>query len=144
MINMTSSNIARAREYLTAVSTGASIDKVFEFYAPEVVIQEYPNRIAPHGRTRRAAEIRAAYEQGRKIMRSQKYEVLRTVGSDDEVAVELEWSGVLAIPVMGLAAGSEMKASVAMFLTFRDGKIVSQRNYDCYPPFDSSQQAAKG
>lgn len=36
---------------------------------------------------------------------------------------------------MGLAAGSEMKAFVAMFLTFRDGKIVSQRNYGRYPPF---------
>jgi ketosteroid isomerase-like protein len=37
--------------------------------------------------------------------------------------VELEWSGILAVAVMGLAAGSEMKAFVAMFLTFRDGKI---------------------
>ncbi len=38
-------------------------------------------------------------------------------------------------PVMNLPAGGEMKAFVAMFLTFRDGKIVSQRNYDCYLPF---------
>jgi len=36
---------------------------------------------------------------------------------------------------MNLPAGSEMKAFVAMFLTFREGKIISQRNYDCYPPF---------
>jgi ketosteroid isomerase-like protein len=57
------------------------------------------------------------------------------VEAGDEVAVELEWSGILAVPVMNLPAGSEMKAFVAMFLTFRDGKIVSQRNYDCYPPF---------
>jgi hypothetical protein len=51
--------------------------------------------------------------------------------SGDEVAVELEWTGVagvLAVPVLGLSAGSEMKAFVAMFLTFRDGRIVSQRN----------------
>jgi len=38
---------------------------------------------------------------------------------------------------MNLPAGSEMKAFVAMFLTFRDGKIISQRNYDCYPPFEA-------
>lgn len=57
------------------------------------------------------------------------------VESGDELAIELEWTGVLAIPVLGLPAGSEMKAFVAMFLTFRDGRIVSQRNYDCYPPF---------
>lgn len=57
------------------------------------------------------------------------------VEAGDEVAVELEWSGILAVPVMNLPAGSEMKSFVAMFLTFRDGKIVSQHNYDCYPPF---------
>jgi len=57
--------------------------------------------------------------------------------SGDEVAVELEWKGVLAVPLGNLPAGYEMKADVAMFLTFRDGKIVSQRNYDCYAPFGS-------
>src|ERR1700739_1366327 len=136
---MTSSNIARARQYLEAVGAGESIEKMFEFYADDVVIQEFPNRIAPQGRTRGTADIRAAYEQGRKIMRSQTYRVQRAVESGDEVAIELEWSGVLAVPVMRLAAGSEMKAFVAMFLSFRDGKIVSQRNYDCYPPFGAGE-----
>jgi ketosteroid isomerase-like protein len=140
---MTSSNIARARQYLEAVGAGESIEKMFEFYADDVVIQEFPNRIAPQGRTRGTADIRAAYEQGRKIMRSQTYRVQRAVESGDEVAIELEWTGVLAVPVMGLPAGSEMKAFVAMFLTFRSGRIVSQRNYDCYPPFDSGEQPRK-
>jgi hypothetical protein len=53
----------------------------------------------------------------------------------DELAIELEWTGTLAVPVMNLPAGSEMNAFVAVFLTFRDGRIASQRNYDCYPPF---------
>ena len=92
---------------------------------------------------RHAAVLRAAYEQGRKILRSQTYRVQRIVEAGDEVAVELEWSGILAVAVMGLAAGSEMKAFVAMFLTFRDGKIVSQRNYDCYPPF-AAEPETKG
>jgi ketosteroid isomerase-like protein len=99
-------------------------------------IEEFPNRIAPQGRrVRRARDLRAAYEQGQKILRSQTYPVQRIFEAGEEVAVELECVGILAVPVMGLAAGSEMKAFVAMFLTFRDGKIVSQRNYDCYPPF---------
>jgi ketosteroid isomerase-like protein len=63
--------------------------------------------------------------------------VQRLVESGDEVAVELEWTGVLAVPVMNLPAGSEMKAFVAIFLTFRDGRIASQRNCDCYEPFGS-------
>jgi ketosteroid isomerase-like protein len=36
---------------------------------------------------------------------------------------------------MDLPAGTEIKAFVAMFVTFRDGKLISQRNYDCYPAF---------
>jgi catechol 2,3-dioxygenase-like lactoylglutathione lyase family enzyme/ketosteroid isomerase-like protein len=139
--NMLSSNVAQARRYLEAVAAGESFDKVFDFYAPDVVIQEFPNRIAPQGRVRRAADIRAAYEQGRKILQSQSYKVQRVVQTGDEVAVELEWTGKLAVPVMGLPAGIEMKAFVAMFLTFRDGKIISQRNYDCYPPFAAETES---
>jgi ketosteroid isomerase-like protein len=67
-------------------------------------------------------------------MQSQTYGVQRVIESGNEVAIELEWT---AVPVVNLPAGSSMKAFVAMFLTFRDGKIASQRNYDCYPPFGS-------
>jgi ketosteroid isomerase-like protein len=110
-------------------------ETVADFFAPDVIFQEFPNRIAPQGRVRHLDDSSAAYEQGRKILKSQEYKVQRIVEAGDEVAVELEWSGILAVQVMNLPAGSEMKAFVAMFLTFRDGKIVSQRNYDCYPPF---------
>ena len=40
------------------------------------------------------------------------------------------------VGLQDLPAGYTMKAYIGMFLTFRDGKIVSQRNYDCYPPFE--------
>ena len=129
---MASSNSSLVRQYLLAVASLGSFDDVANFFSPDIVFQEFPNRIAPQGRVRRAADLRAAYEQGR-----QTYTVQRIVEAGDEIAVELEWVGTLAIPVMNLPAGSEMKAFVAMFLTFRDGKIISQRNYDCYPPFDA-------
>jgi hypothetical protein len=104
--SMRSSNITRARQYLEAVASGESVEKRFEFYSPDVVIEEFPNRIAPQGRVRRAADIRAAYQHGQKILRSQSYNVQRIVESGGEVAVELEWTGVLAVPVMGLPAGA--------------------------------------
>ena len=134
---MSSSNFARTHQYLQAVASRGPFENVADFYAPEIVIQEFPNRIAPQGRVRRAVELRAAYEQGHKILQSQFYAVHRIFESGDEVVAELEWTGILAVPVMNLPAGSEMRAFVAMFLTFRNGKIVSQRNYDCYPPFDT-------
>ena len=133
---MASSNISRIRDYLRAVSSMGEFEAVANYFSPDVVVQEFPNRVAPQGRVGRAAELRAAYEQGRKILRSQTYEVQRILEAGDEAAVELVWTGIQAVPVMNLPAGTEMKAIVAMFLTFRDGKIISQRNYDCYPPFD--------
>ncbi|HEY1467792.1 MAG TPA: nuclear transport factor 2 family protein [Candidatus Acidoferrum sp.] len=132
---MTSSNVSRVHQYLQAVASLGTPETVADFFAPDVVFQEFPNRIVPQGRISRFSDLGAAYELGRKILQSQSYNVQRIVESGDEVAVELEWNGILAVPVMNLSAGSEMKAFVAMFLTFRDGKIVSQRNYDCYPPF---------
>jgi len=136
---MGSVNVELAREYLRGVESMGALENVVRFYSADVEFHEYPNRIAPNGRVRRRAELQAAYGQGQKLLSSQRYEVRRVVENGDEVAVELEWTGVLAEPVaaMNLPAGHEMKAFVAMFLTFRDGKIVSQRNYDCYPPFDA-------
>lgn len=135
---MTTFNVSRVHEYLQAVAAMGPPESISEFFSADVTIQEFPNRIAPHGRIRRGPELRAAYEQGRQIMKSQSYRVQRIVEAGDELAVELEWTGVLAVPVLGLAAGSEMKAYIAMFLSFRDGKVAAQRNYDCYPPFDQA------
>lgn len=133
--SMTSSNSNRAQEYLRSIGAGESIEKVFEFYSPEVVIQRFPNRIAPQGRVPRAADLRAAYELGRKICNRKRTECRGFSRLEMKWRWSWRWSGILAVPAMGLAAGSEMKAFVAMFLTFREGKIVSQRNYACYPPF---------
>lgn len=135
---MTSSNVSRVHEYLQTMAAMGPPESVGEFFTPDVTIQEFPNRIAPDGRIRRGPELRAAYEQGRQILKSQTYRVQRIVEAGNELAIELEWTGVLAVPVLGLAAGSEMKAYVAMFLSFRDGKIAAQRNYDCYPPFEQA------
>lgn len=51
------------------------------------------------------------------------------------LAAEVIWSARLMVPVGKLAAGELMRVYLAMFITWRDGKIVSQRNYDCFEPF---------
>ncbi|WP_158500563.1 nuclear transport factor 2-like protein [Spirosoma radiotolerans] len=52
------------------------------------------------------------------------------------VIVEVIWRGVLAIPIGQIPAGGEMKTTFAQFFDYADGKIIRQRNYDCFDTFD--------
>ncbi len=63
------------------------------------------------------------------------YEIKNAVVSGDSVAVEVLWTGTLAIAFGTLTAGSQMRAHSAMFFEFKDGRIASQRNYDCFEPW---------
>ena len=130
------SRAALARRYIRAVEAAASADEVAAFFAADAVVHELPNRIAPYGRRRTLEDLRAAFGLGQTLLQSQVYDVRRVIEMGDEVAVEVEWRGTLAVPYEALPAGYEMRAYIGMFFTFRDGKIVSQRNYDCYPPLE--------
>ena len=68
-------------------------------------------------------------------MSMQRYDVRSAVASGGTVALEMEWTGTLATSFGTLAAGDQMRAHVAMFLQFRDGRICATRNYDCYEPW---------
>jgi hypothetical protein len=68
-------------------------------------------------------------------MASQRYEVVQAVADGGRVAVEFRWSGTLAVPFASLPAGAEVRGRCACFLEFRGGRIVAQRNYDCFEPW---------
>jgi len=123
------------RRYFAALEAGATGDALAAFYAPEAVQEEFPNRLLPHGARRDLDAILKAAERGRQVMASQRYEILRAVADGDQVAVEFRWAGTLAVPVGPLAVGAEMRGRFALFVEFRDGRIVSQRNYDCFDPW---------
>lgn len=67
-------------------------------------------------------------------MTRQKYEIKNELSSGDTVALEIVWTATLAVPFQSKPAGAQMRAHFAAFLQFQDGKIVAQRNYDCYDP----------
>src|SRR5262245_32490875 len=94
-------NLALARQFVSAVERGAS-DEVAALLAEDVLQEEFPNRLMPNGATRDKAAILAAGERGKKAMSSQRYEVLGAVASGDHVAIELRWTGTLAVPLGAL------------------------------------------
>lgn len=127
-------NVALARQYLKAIESGASAEEMAQFFAPEVIVEIFPSKFFPNGSRDNLAGILAAAKRGKKAMTTQTYAVRNAIASGDQVALEIDWIGTLAVPLQTIAAGGQMRAHFASFLQFKDGKIVSQRNYDCYEP----------
>jgi ketosteroid isomerase-like protein len=123
-----------AREYLESIGAADELGGL-RFFADDVIQVEFPNRLVPNGATRDLAALRDGAERGRKVMTAQRIEVLNALASGDQVAVEATWTGTLAVPLGNLPAGGQMRARFAIFLTYRDGKIVRQHNYDCFDPW---------
>lgn len=128
------SNGTAAREYLRALEQGETGEALRRFFTADFTQVEYPNALNPKGQHSDLANTLARSELGKKILRSQRYDITNVVESGDHVAIECDWSAVLAIPVAGLAAGAEMRAHFSVFLEFRGGRISRQRNYDCFEP----------
>jgi ketosteroid isomerase-like protein len=128
-------NLETARAYLRAVEGGATGEALARWFTPDVVQEEFPNRLMPSGARRGLRELLDGAERGQSVMRAQRYEVLSAFASGEKVALEVQWTGTLAVPLGSLAAGDDMRARFGVFLDFRDGLIAAQRNYDCFDPF---------
>jgi ketosteroid isomerase-like protein len=128
-------NLETARQYLAAIQRGATGDALAQFFVPDVVQQEFPNRVVPNGKRRNLAEMLEGAERGQKILSAQRFEIRSAVATGDRVILEVLWVGTLAIAFGTIPAGGEMRAYSAMFFEFRDGKIAAQRNYDCFEPW---------
>ena len=108
---------------------------MLDLFAPDFVHREYPNRLNPEGRTLTLPQLRANLEKAARISLEQRYTLRNAVVCGDELALEVDWTGRFNLPFGSTPAGEPLRAAFAMFLSFRDGKIASQRNYDCFEPF---------
>jgi ketosteroid isomerase-like protein len=126
-------NLEKVARYLRSIENG-DFAYIAHLFSPDAVLEQLPNRIYPNGINSGVATMAEAFEKGRKLMSSQSYELKSWVADGDRLSVEVLWTGTLAVPFGSLAAGSQMRAHSAMFFQFKDGKIVSQRNYDCFEP----------
>jgi predicted ester cyclase len=124
-----------AREYLRAIEAGETGENLARFLDPEVMLEEFPNRLSPQGRRSGLAQALEAAERGQKLLAGQSYEIHSVIENGERLALEVTWIGTLKIPVENLPAGSQMRARFAVFLEFRNARIVAQRNYDCFDPW---------
>jgi len=128
------SNLEKVELYLRSIEKGdfASIAGLF---SPDAVVEQLPNRIYPNGIKSGVSKMAEAFENGRKLLSSQNYEITSFVADGDKLSIEVIWTGTLAVAFGNLPVGSQMRAYSAMFFQFENGKIRSQRNYDCFEPW---------
>ncbi len=128
-------NLENAFRYLAALESGAVGDELAAFFTPDVVQQEFPNRLFPNGARRGLAEILDGALRGKRVISAQRFEVQNSFAHGSQALLEVSWSGTLAIALGTLDVGDAMRARFAVILEFREGKIAAQRNYDCFDPW---------
>ena len=124
--------LERAQAYLSAIEARADLAP---FFCPDVVQREFPNLLVRDGATRDLTALEAGREKGKRVLVAERYEIVNALEDGDRVALEVIWTGTLAIPLGSIPSGGTMKAHFGVFLTFRDGRIYRQHNYDCFDPF---------
>jgi len=127
-------NLEKARQYLRAIET-RTLSTMTDLFDPAVVMEQFPNRIYPNGLRAGLADMLQGAEKGKKLLTSETYQINNELTTGNMVALEVLWTGTLAVALGTLAAGSTMRAHFATFLEFRNGKIIAQRNYDCFDPW---------
>jgi len=124
-----------AKQYLSRLSDGAEPEELDSFFAPDVVQEEFPNRLLPNGAARNLQAMKDARARGRALLKAERFELVNAVAGDGKVAMEVIWTGTVRDAVGPFAAGQALRARFALFMEFRDGRIVRQRNYDCFDPW---------
>jgi len=128
-------SVSIIRDYMGAIERGAPFEEVAAYLHPDVRFEEYPNRVTPNGAVRNLEEAKVGAERGRQLLAKQTYEMLNSLVDGNQVAMEVQWTGTLAIPLGTLKAGDVMKARFGVFFELKDGRIWRQRNYDCFDPW---------
>ncbi len=124
-----------AEEFIKTLQNRNSSEELIRFYDKDIEQTEFPNILTKSKTVRNLDELKQAAEKGRKVLLKEEYHILKSYSVDNTVIIEALWTGTLAIPIGNIPIGGQMKAHFAQFYEFKDGKIIRQRNYDCFEPF---------
>ena len=125
----------RAAKALFAAIERGDKAALLALYAENAVQVEHPNRLKPKGDRRAPAKMAEDLGRGKQMLREERYEVLEAVAAGESVALQVKWTGVVAVPVGALQPGDAMVCESGIFLRFEGDKIVEQHNYDCFEDF---------
>lgn len=130
------SNAQIVRTYIEAVQRQDE-PAVFALLHPDMRFHELPNRIRPRGGVDDLAAMRAGFRRAAEgqVLSAQRYMLDAVIEAGDRVIVEARWEGDLVIPLGRLQPGETLVAHLCMIFRLSGGRIIEQRNYDCYEDF---------
>jgi hypothetical protein len=123
------------RNFIKAIEQGKTGEELDKFYHKDIEHITYPNVLTKNLTKRNLDELKEASERGKSILSKQTYDILRSHVVGKTVILEAIWTGTLNIAIGQTPAGGKMKAHFAQFFEFKNGKIIGQRNYDCFETF---------
>lgn len=126
---------AIAADFIHTLQNRTSFDDLLRFYHPDIQQIEFPNTLTKSTTVRTLADLKDASERGRTVLQKEEYDIVKSYTLGNTVIIEAVWTGTLAMPMGHIPIGGQMKAHFAQFFDFKDGKIIRQRNYDCFEPF---------
>jgi ketosteroid isomerase-like protein len=129
------SNVEFVRRYFNAIEAGVSAEDLALFFTPDVIQEDFPNRLLAQGARRGLPQILEALKRGKEIVQSQRFEIVHALHYGDEIAIEVRWTATFRVPIGKLPPGRPMRSTSAIFIRLVNGKIARQRNYDCIEEF---------
>jgi ketosteroid isomerase-like protein len=128
-------SVGVVERYYNCINAG-DMEGAFDCLAPDVVQEEFPNRLVPNGVVRDLAALREAWARGRTVIATQRFTLTRVFTAGAAVIVEAEWTGTVARDVGPFKGGAVLRARFAQVLELdADDRIRAIRNYDCFDPW---------
>ncbi len=124
-----------AKNYLKALKAGKTGKELAIFFHPDIIQIELPNRLNTKGVTSHFHQVIERAEKSKRLLKMQNYEIENAMVNDDVVALQIKWTGVMAVAIGTLGSGKSMNGYFAMFLQFKNGQIIKQTSYNCFDDF---------
>lgn len=129
-------NLAVIRGYYAAIASGAATVDWEEWFAPDAIQEEFPNRLFPAGTRCDLRSMQEAAQRGQALLAEQEFQLLDLVASGSKVVVEADWRGRFVRDAGPFKAGTQLRTRYAQVFELQNGKIVAMRNYDCFYPWE--------
>jgi hypothetical protein len=98
-------------------------------YSKKLDWNEFSNPTFPQGRKGDYSVYRNAAQKLLTVFPDRKLTVLNCVADGDNVVLEQEWTGTLAISIGDHKPGEISKLQIASFFTLENGLIIKQNDY---------------